>query len=656
MKDALPIPNALPLQLAFLPISDERAPRFEVLAGRMTAGLSTLFELRLVVQCADAALKLGALLRRSVVVRMEDQPFLSEVQGIVAKAQALSIEPAGMSRYELVVVPPAWLLSKRINHRIFRGETVVEIAVRLLGEHGIGPDGLSARLLGDLRKRDYTVQYGETDLHLFERLLADEGLVFYFDFARQTQLVVVEDTTRQSLHLASRLPFRPASGMNATSPFVESCEPALETAFARAAIRDYDWQNPAYVIEGEEMVPMLTSDADLERYEFEIGEVASSDAAARRAGQTLGATFHPTRRLSVRTNVLVAPNTRLWIDGSPRPETEHELLVCGVTSSWSSEPASGKTVSTHDLVCAPAANTFKAPRLPKPRIAGVQTALVVGAEGKEIDVDEHGRVEVEFRWDRRDLHGLGASRRVRVSQGWAGVGYGLVALPRVNDEVVVAYLDGDPDEPVIVGRLHNPARPSPLQLPNDSTVTTWRSRSSPGGDGYNEILMDDRAGQERLEMHAQLDFKRVVERDAKEKVGRDLDVEVTGDHRATITGTSSHTAGVASDINAPDVSICGADHLSIHGTDTAFTAGTRTDYVASNFHVTAGSEYLKVDDVFQVTGEHFHVFAGSNIVLKAGSSTIVIDDGKIELNVGGSSIKMEAGTITIVSPLINLNP
>lgn len=645
MTDVSAPSNAIPVALSFL--AHEAPPVLEVLGARLTAGLSQLFDLTLLVQTDSADLALGSLLRQPVAVRFTNESFLPEVRGIIVKARAVTIEPSGRSRYELVVVPPVWLLSKRRNHRIFADQSVLDIAAILLAEHGIDSRTFVPRPIDAPRKRQYTVQYGETDLHLIERLLADDNCVYYFDFAKQSEWVVIQDSAQQCLHVDCRLPLLPAGGLVVSGPAALSCEPRVETTFASAAIRDYDWMKPAYIIDGNAAPPAsLSSDRDLEWYEYEVGEVGFSEGAKTRAQATVAANVNASRRLSIRSTVLLSPATRFWVDGSPRHETEHALLIVSSVSTWECEASSQTTLVRHDLLACSAGNNFRPQRLEKPRIHGVQTGLVVGPAGQEIDVDEHGRVEVEFRWDRRDLHGPGASRRVRVSQGWAGIGYGIVALPRVNDEVVVAFLDGDPDEPLIVGRLHNPARPSPLNLPEDATVTTWRSRSSPGGEGYNEILMDDLAGKERLQMHAQLDFSKVVERDAKERVGRNLDLEVRGDTTSNITGTSSHAAGVASHISAPDVGV-NAENLTLFGRRTELYAETRQDSIDSTFMVSAGAEYTTVKDVFQINGKHFDVFCGG--ILRVG-------EGKIELIVGDSSIRMTSGEITIVSPLINLNP
>jgi type VI secretion system secreted protein VgrG len=281
---------------------------------------------------------------------------------------------------------------------------------------------------------------------------------------------------------------------------------------------------------------------------------------------------------------------------------------------------------------------------------------VVGAEGEEINVDASGRVEVEFRWDRRDRHTGGTSRRVRVAQGWAGAGYGLVMLPRVKDEVVVAYLDGDPDEPLIVGRVHNAVSTSPLHLPGDKTISVWRSHSSPGGAGYNQILMDDKAGAERLELHAQRDFKQVVERDAetvvvgdeKRTVKGNRSVQVVGNQSDGVEGDKDICAKGRLDISGKDVFVSANDELSLYSREhiTVTSGGNRDDYANGNHAVAADALFLKGRSGVQVVGPKIHVFGGDEIHLQVGGSSIHITAGGIKIASAGD-VEINGATIKL---------
>jgi type VI secretion system secreted protein VgrG len=316
----------------------------------------------------------------------------------------------------------------------------------------------------------------------------------------------------------------------------------------------------------------------------------------------------------------------------------------------------GDTKGTHTLELMDLAQPFRPAPLPKPRIHGTQTAFVVGAEGQEIDVDKYGRVEVEFRWDRRDKHSGGTSRRVRVAQGWAGAGFGFVMLPRVNEEVIVAYLDGDPDEPIIVGRVHNALVATPLKLPAEKAISVWRSRSTPKSDGYNEILMDDQAGAERLTMRAQRDFKQVVEHDAETIVGRNDSRTVKGNRTLTVlgnqaekvTGDKSIDAGGALDLHGKTVSIISDDRMDLYaGAHLQIScAANRDDETSGNHTTVADALFLKGRSGVQVVGPKIHVFGGEEIHLQVGGSSIHMTAGGIKITSGGD-VEVNGGLVKL---------
>ena len=307
------------------------------------------------------------------------------------------------------------------------------------------------------------------------------------------------------------------------------------------------------------------------------------------------------------------------------------LLVISSQLRWSSQPTQG-TVSRCVLTCIPASRRFVPARLPKPKIGGLHTARVIG-DG-EIDVDAFGQVLCEFNWENRP-----STRRVRVSQAWAGPGYGFVTLPRVGDEVLISYMDGDPDEPMVVGRVHNGKNLSPLTLPAQNTVSTWRSKSSPGGEGYNEILMDDAAGAERLDIHAQRDFNQKVERDVDAQIGRNVTVNIDGDKKITVKGTGDAQFGQPCRLTGPQCDIIADDFLGLKSNVVTIDSNLRIDSSATHYLHKAGMVHYNVAGVFTVT-------AGA-IVLSAAGSHIAITSAGIEIK--------SSGPVNINGAPINLN-
>lgn len=329
------------------------------------------------------------------------------------------------------------------------------------------------------------------------------------------------------------------------------------------------------------------------------------------------------------------------LSGHPRPEPDSGLVVVRtrmlVDDGSGVAGGGGSARATHLLECIEKDALFFPEPRPKPKIHGAQTAFVIGdAPEGTVEVDAMGRVKLAFRWDRRDPTGGAPTRSVRISQGWAGSGFGLVMLPRVGDEVVVAYADGDPDEPLVVGRVHNATVVTPLLLPDkDKTLAVWRSRSfSPSGPGagFNQILMDDLQGGERLELHAERDFKSETGRNAVTTVGVNQSSTVGGNATSKVAGASSLSAGSTSistgayTLNAQTIDETGKDHVNI-------TTNVRTD--ESKFHA--------------IHAVGVYVSGDSAISLSVGGSEIDIEPGSIKLSNGGSSIKITSGAIDITS-------
>ncbi|WP_437930425.1 type VI secretion system tip protein TssI/VgrG [Sorangium sp. So ce291] len=509
---------------------------FEVHQIEYRDALNELFELTLDVMSTDPEVDLSSVVGEEIVVELNTEPFLKNVRGIVRRVRQVSAEPTGVSRYELVVVPPLWLTTRGADHRIFQDLTADDVCKVVVGAYGGRIPAPSSLVTSpDRPAREYRVQYGETDFDFISRALSEEGLISYFDHGSgSTDWVLTEDTAFTD-DGAPRVPFVPPAdtGMSAPEPTVSFIAITSSIETSMVTVRDYDFRKPEYVLEqrAETSQKAFVREATLERYEFSTNRftAASEKQGEALARQYLDEARSERRTFECHTSFALGAGGRFTVEKHPRADVNGQLLVirsrCTVT-----EGADGRPVRRNVLVCVPARDPWRPSRRPKPRIFGTQTAFVVGNKAgvDEIDVDEHGRVKVEFRWDRRDLHEGNPTRFVRVSQGWAGLDYGMVMLPRVNEEVIIAYLDGDPDEPVVVGRLHNAWSVSPLKLPAEKTRSIWKSKTSPGGEGFNQIMMEDKKGAELLELHAH--------RDNLVTVGANQTVDVGGDQKIHVKG------------------------------------------------------------------------------------------------------------------------
>jgi type VI secretion system secreted protein VgrG len=311
---------------------------------------------------------------------------------------------------------------------------------------------------------------------------------------------------------------------------------------------------------------------------------------------------------------------------------------------------SGGARATHLLECIEKDALFFPERRPKPKIHGTQTAFVIGdAPEGTVEVDAMGRVKLAFRWDRRDPTGGAPTRMVRVSQGSAGSGFGLVTLPRVGEEVVVTYADGDPDEPLVVGRVHNATVVTPLLLPDkDKTLMLWRSRSfSPSGpgSGFNQILMDDMQGRERLELHAERDFKSETGRMSVTSVGKNEKKRVRGSSSTSIGGAQTISSGSTSHNTGPyKLQADKIEEIAAGEFDT--TAAIRRDTSLTHDIQTQVMTVTSFGAI-QVSTADFYLDA-PRIVLITNAASVFLDWDKIQLTSHGS-IELEAPNIKLTS-------
>lgn len=615
------------------------------------AGLSELFEVCLELSLKDPDFDVRDAVGHAATLRFEREQYLPRMDGIVSRLRQLSALTEGVSRYELTVVPALWLTTRRRDHRIFQDMSVIEVASAVLELYGGRIPALD-NLAGPHPPREYCVQYGETDFDFVSRILADEGISFLFDHhqrlsweqppAGDTTLVVTDDT-RAALSVDRPVPYVPPAGaLDARGPHVLSVLASTGIETSVTTLRDYDFERPAFPFESRADLrgESFQGEANLESYTYDVGQFTSNDDRER-AIQVLEEARRPRDVYLLGASFALAPGTRLSLVGHPSQHVGGDLLVIASRTRVTVD-AEGEALVSHEHEATPAANRFRPPRRPKPRIHGTQTAFVVGKKANvdEIDVDKYGRVKVRFTWDRRATSAEGKPTRfIRVSQGWAGQGYGMVLLPRVGDELIVSYLDGDPDEPLAVGRVHNSVYTSPLKLPDtdDTTVSIWKSRSSPADkssneDRFNMVRMQDKAGAEMLEFRAQRDFLHETLHDARENVGGNQTVQVKGG-QSTSAGSISMSSG------------------------STLTASAKTDMT-----LTAGGTLKAEAMTVKIRGKGVTSVRGEGSLFLFGGEEVSISSNT-EVHIDAPSVKITSGHVTITGDtsvdvtggVINLN-
>ncbi|MDY7230918.1 type VI secretion system Vgr family protein [Hyalangium rubrum] len=448
-------------------------------------------------------------------------------------------------RYRATVVPRLWTLRHIRRSRIFQEMSVPDIVQKVLKEAQVAH---KLSLQGSYRKRDYCVQYRESDLDFVSRLLEEEGIFYSFEHTEDAHTLVLNDASTTSPAMAgeARLIYREHRKMVAASESVHEFAVRREVQPGAVVLRDFNFVRPR-------MDLTANSTADEGEHALEI-----YDYPARYEDAGTGKALAKVRLEELRARVemmtggsncrRLLPGHTFDLDEHPVAELNNGYLLLSVRHVG--RQPEGLTVEQtmpdtkesyrNEFHCIPAKVPYRPPRTtPRPTIVGAQTAIVVGPSGEEIHTDEHGRIKVQFHWDREGKNNDRSSCWIRVSQAWAGQGWGALYLPRIGHEVVVEFLEGDPDFPIVTGSVYNGQNPTPIALPDHKTQSTLRSNSSLGGSGFNELRIEDAAGKEEVYLHAQKDFNIVVENDKTQMVGGHETLLVKKDRSRTIEGNQS---------------------------------------------------------------------------------------------------------------------
>ncbi|MBJ6799956.1 type VI secretion system Vgr family protein [Geomonas propionica] len=464
--------------------------------------------------------------------------------------------------YRCTLVSWFWTLSKSADIRIFQNRSTPEIVEQVFQSHGLSWYRFDLR--GSYDKREFCVQYRETAFNFISRLLEEEGLFYFFRHEDGTHTMIIADSPDAN----PPCPFQQnvSSRSSATGTREEDVITALEvTRFihpSRYSLNDYNFAIPRTGLKTESPCVAQSQWAKCEVYD------APGCYGSRSAGDRL-ARIRMEEEETMATVLFGNSDCRAFASGYRFRLRDHcnrdlegkELLLVSVKHDVTEAYATGSISSYHNsYVCIPHQTPYRPARLtPKPVVQGPQTAVVVGPPGEEIHADQYGRVKVKFHWDRAGKGDDSSSCWIRVGQPWAGNGWGAMFLPRVGHEVLVEFLEGDPDRPVIIGQLHNGVNLPPYQLPAEKTRSCLKSCSTPGGEGHNELRFEDKKGAEQLYLHAQReqvnrveedslewvgqDRHLIVTRDRLEKVSRDQHVEIVGDSNEAIGGTLSLSLG-----------------------------------------------------------------------------------------------------------------
>ncbi len=499
------------------------------------------------VLCEDDCVEPDELLGADACLTIARGEVERTFKGVVNRVEHKGVERE-QARFVIHLGPAVGLLAVGRSSRIFQGKTVPELldllTRRVLDARNREID--LSNLTRSFDPRDYCVQYCESDLDFLHRVLDEEGLSYYFDHERGTHetLVVLDGSDGAPDIIAwgggCRVPVSMDRQEEAESESVESISRSYVSTGPHVVQRNWDWAaNPPHVYEdaaptGEDSAHERVEHGGRRLWSLDTKSIAAREQEALRASE---AVLEGAGNVTGFAAGMVYELTDSDLDGRYLlTQVEHrgdapevELGDVG--------PSTHAPSYENRFSCIPAGVPFRSvPRTTKPMVRGPQTAVVVGPEGEEIHTDEHGQIKVRFHWDRSSTPDQDASCWVRVAQSWAGPGWGSVFIPRVGMEVVISFIDGDPDRPLCTGCVFNGQNGAPYALPEERTKTALRTRSSPGGDGFNELCFEDAAGAERVLLHAQRDYSEGVGHDRSSSVGNNETVNVGGSRTVVVEG------------------------------------------------------------------------------------------------------------------------
>ncbi|MDI3356234.1 type VI secretion system tip protein VgrG [Pseudomonas sp. UYIF39] len=626
---------------------------FKVLAFDGVEAISALYAIQVELVSENPDFDLESLLSQPAFLQ-----FGLNGEGLHGHIEEVFVGEPGkrLTRYHLTLVPTLHYLQFSYDQRIFQNLTVPQIIAQVLKGHGIQADAFAFHV-STSPEREYCTQYGESDFELVQRLCAEDGIAWHHQHSADGHVLVLTDDQTWFPKLGET-PYQQDSGMVADNPVVSQFSTGFRSRTSTTTRRHYDFQRPSLLlesrftaefspeledyrypalIENEKRGKQLARQA-LERHraDYQLVE-GNSDQPTLRCGHLFDLTEHPREGCN-----------DLWLllnvtHAGKQPQSLEEAITSDV------KPEDGFTQGyRNSFSVIPWDVFYRPPMRTRKTLLVSQTARVTGPVGEEIYCDEYGRVKVEFHWDRAELNSEKSSCWLRVSTNWAGKNFGAVTIPRIGMEVAVTFLDGNPDNPLITGCVPNKVNAVPYPLPEHKTKTVLRSYSSPKTGGYNELSIEDRAGQEKIYLRAERDLDQLILNDSDTKIGNDRREQITRDSHSLIgndrfeqvdnhstsliKGDELHTTQ-----GARNTVIGGNEVISITGNSSTTADGTLVIQAGPHAHVTAANVVIKGDQslTWECGGHHIIINASgifSSVAIVVGGSPLTGLPGQAALS------------------------
>jgi type VI secretion system secreted protein VgrG len=626
-----------------------------LLAGfRGTEGLSRLFSFELNILSENHNISfediIGKNVTISVVLADEDKRYFN---GLISRfSQGRGGGEAGgdprFSHYRAAMVPWPWLLTRTADSRIFQKLSVPDIVEKIFKEKGFSD--FKVKLHDSYEKRDYCVQYRETDFNFVLRLLEEEGIHYFFEHEDGKHTLVLADAPQENKSCPKQKTarYQISAGGWLEEDVITGLEKMQEIRPGKYSLSDFNFEIPNTGLEVNVPSKQKLGPGEREVYDYpglytrkaegdRLAKIRMEEEEAqitKIAGSSNCRAFTSGYRFTLSDFYRSDMNNKDYVLTS----LEHEA-----NQDWEKE---AELSYVNHFTCISFDVPYRPPRLtPRPVLEGAQTAIVVGPAGEEIYTDEHGRVKVQFHWDREGKKNENSSCWIRVSQVCAGAGWGAIDIPRIGHEVIVDFLEGDPDRPIITGRVYNGNNKPPTGLPSAGMVSGMKSNSTPGGGGDNTIMLDDTKGKEKVTIHGQYNMDTAVGNDQSNTIGN---------NRTTSVGVNdSESVGADQSIN-----IGGSRTESVSGTETITIGGHRTETVNGGETVTVSggrshtvngvqTTTISAAEVHSVGAGRMHNVGGGEAITVGGAQMVTV--GGVQMVSVGGLQKVNVGALQSVT-------
>jgi len=571
------------------------------------------------------------------------------------------------SNYTATMVPFFWLLTRTSDSRIFQGLSVPDIVEKILKEKEVLD--YEIKLHSSYDKRDYCVQYRETDFNFVSRLIEEEGIYYFFKHEDKKHILVLSDVPDEHKPCPNQetARYQISAGGQLEEDMLKSLDIAQEIRVGKYTLKDFNFETPATDLKVEVPSQQALGPGEREVYDYPggYGKRAEGDRLANirmqeeeAAVTTINGSgscraFTSGFKFELRDYYRDDMNNKAFVLTSIHHEASQEYVPSERDTELS---------YSNNFSCIPFNVPFRPRRrTPGPVVEGIQTAIVVGPKGEEIYPDEHARVKVQFHWDREGMRDENSSCWIRVSQVHAGAGFGGIDIPRIGEEVIVDFIEGDPDRPMITGRVYNGNNKPPTSLPEAGMVSGLKSNSTPGGGGDNTITLDDTKGKEKITIHGQYDMNTTVDHDQTltvhnnrtgtidvddtETVGNNQTINIGANQSVSVGANKTETIGVAKALTigaAYQVSVgavmnetVGAAKMEeIGGSKVVAVGGSSSENVAAKKSVNAGAS-------IKLNSPKIDLLAGSKLLAQSG--------GKLDVKAGAKLTQQSGAAMNIKS-------